>query len=46
MEIEALAEEADRAAAQEAILSLARHWKLENSERRSYLTLILDKEKA
>lgn len=46
LEIETLAEEADRTAAQEAILSLARHWKLENPERRSYLTMILDKDKA
>lgn len=46
LEIETLADESDRPAAQEAILSLAKHWNLENSERRSYLTLILDKEKA
>jgi adenylate cyclase class 2 len=45
LEIETLAEEADRPSAQEAILSLAKHWNLQNSERRSYLTLILDKEK-
>lgn len=43
LEIETLAEESDRIAAQEAILSLAKHWKLENPERRSYLTLLLDK---
>lgn len=44
LEIETLAEDSDRTAAQDAILSLAKHWDLENSERRSYLTMILDKE--
>ncbi len=43
LEIETLAGDNDRKKAQEAILSLARHWNLENSERRSYLTLVLEK---
>ena len=42
LEIETLAGDNDRVQAQEAILSLAKHWKLENSERRSYLTLLLE----
>jgi adenylate cyclase class 2 len=46
LEIETLADDSDRAAAQDAILSLAKHWNLENPERRSYLTMILDQEKA
>jgi adenylate cyclase class 2 len=44
LEIETLAEESDRTSAQDAILSLAKHWNLENSERRSYLTMLLEKE--
>ena len=43
LEIETLAGDKDRTQAQEAILSLAKHWNLENSERRSYLTLLLEK---
>ena len=43
LEIETLADEEDRIAAQEAILSLAKHWQLENPERRSYLTMLLEK---
>ncbi len=43
LEIETLAGDNDRVPAQEAILSLAKHWDLENSERRSYLTLLLEK---
>ncbi len=46
LEIETLAEESDRTSAQDAILSLAKHWTLENSERRSYLTMLLEKENA
>ena len=42
LEIETLADDNDRKKAQEAILSLAKHWNLENSERRSYLTLLLE----
>jgi adenylate cyclase class 2 len=42
LEIETLAEEADRIQAQDAILSLAKHWNLENPERRSYLTMLLE----
>lgn len=42
LEIETLAGEADREQAQDAILALAKHWNLENSERRSYLTLLLE----
>ena len=43
LEIETLADDEDRIEAQDAILSLAKHWELENSERRSYLTLLLEK---
>ncbi|MCA9068669.1 MAG: class IV adenylate cyclase [Planctomycetaceae bacterium] len=43
LEIETLTEEEDPKEAQEAILSLAKHWNLENAERRSYLTMLLEK---
>jgi adenylate cyclase, class 2 len=42
LEIETLAEDVDRIQAQDAILSLAKQWNLENSERRSYLTMLLE----
>ncbi len=45
LEIEIIAEEEkDCPVAQNVILDLAKHWKLENAERRSYLNLILDQE--
>jgi adenylate cyclase class 2 len=43
LEIEALAEEEDRNEARDAILRLAQRLSLENPERRSYLTLLLDR---
>ncbi len=44
LEIETLADEADRINAQDAILLLAKHWNLENPERRSYLTMLLERD--
>lgn len=43
LEIETLTDEEDPKPAQDAILSLAKHWKLENPEPRSYLTMLLEK---
>lgn len=43
LEIETLADDANRINAQDAILSLAKHWNLEDPERRSYLTMLLEK---
>lgn len=43
LEIETLTDEEDPQEAQHAILSLAKHWNLENPERRSYLTMLLEK---
>ena len=42
LEIETLADDTSRIKAQDAILSLANHWNLENPERRSYLTMLLE----
>jgi adenylate cyclase class 2 len=44
LEIETLAEEADRDAARDLILRLARELQLEGAERRSYLEMLLEKE--
>ena len=44
VEIEMLAEEAEREAARDAILALAHHLGLADSERKSYLCLLLEKQ--
>jgi len=42
LEIETLTDDENPKAAQEAILSLAKHWHLETPEPRSYLTILLE----
>jgi adenylate cyclase class 2 len=44
LEIETLAEEAERDNARDTILTLARHLGLEGAERRSYLSMLLEKD--
>lgn len=44
LEIETLAEEADRESARDCILQLAQHLGLENHERKSYLSMLLERD--